>query len=56
VEYLVDHGADVNAKNENGETPLHYAASNGHLPIVQYLVQHGANMNIGTWKGETPLY
>ncbi len=32
VRFLIDSGADVNAKNLNGWTPLHLAARNGWLP------------------------
>ena len=30
-------GADVNASDEDGYTPLMYASKNGHLEIVRYL-------------------
>jgi len=26
-------------------TPLHWAATNGHLGIVEYLINHGAEIN-----------
>jgi len=48
-------GADVNAKNNLGGTPLHEAAASGHKEIVEVLVTKGAdvNANIGGW---TPLH
>ena len=46
VEFLVSHGANVNAKNNNNETPLHIAWKNGHKDIVEYLVSHGANVTV----------
>jgi len=45
VEYLVNHKADINAKNKDNHTPLHYAAYNGHLSVVEYLVNQKADIN-----------
>ena len=48
-------GADVNAIDRRGWTPLHQAASYGHKEIVELLIAKGADVNakIG---GETPLH
>jgi ankyrin repeat protein len=45
----------VNAKKDDGVTPLHFAAASGHKEIVEVLVTKGAdvNANIGGW---TPLH
>ncbi|MGL5254295.1 MAG: ankyrin repeat domain-containing protein, partial [Brevinema sp.] len=56
VEYLVGKGADVNAKNQNGDTPLHEAASRGYKEIVEYLVGKGADVNAKNDYGRTPLH
>jgi len=45
VEYLTDNGADVNAKDNNGFAPLHWASFNGHLEVVKHLVAKGADLN-----------
>ena len=52
---LIAKGADVNAKDMKGRTPLHEAAASGHKEIVEVLVTKGAdvNANIGGW---TPLH
>ena len=43
---VVEYGADANAKNNDGETPLHYAASEGHIEVVKALVvEYGADAN-----------
>ena len=34
---LVAKGANVNAVNESGNTPLHWAAGRGHAAIVEFL-------------------
>ncbi|XP_061169146.1 ankyrin repeat domain-containing protein 50-like [Saccostrea echinata] len=43
---LLEHGADVNALNEDGETALHEACNSGYLKTVTALLQHGADVNL----------
>ncbi len=44
VKYLVEHGIDVNVKNNAGESPLLIADKNGHKNIVEYLIGHEGMM------------
>jgi ankyrin repeat protein len=53
--YLVDRGVDVNAADEEGNTALHRAASNGLDPVVQLLVDRGARIDATNKLGQTPL-
>jgi ankyrin repeat protein len=46
VEYLLDHGAAVDAKGVFGATALHWAAINGHRNVVELLIARGARLNI----------
>ena len=44
VEYLLAHGAHVDAKGVFGATGLHWAAINGHRKTVELLIAHGASI------------
>ncbi|PYI28867.1 ankyrin [Aspergillus indologenus CBS 114.80] len=44
VAKLLDHGADINAKDPGGNSPLMLAAYYGHLDTVRTLVERGANL------------
>ena len=46
VEYLLDHGAQVDAKGVFGATGLHWAAINGHRGTVELLIARGASLEI----------
>jgi ankyrin repeat protein len=52
-------GADVNAKTDDGWTPLQFAAMTGHKEIAELLIAKGADVNgkieIAVDKGDTPL-
>jgi ankyrin repeat protein len=47
VKELVAKGADKNAKDNMGATPLDHAAVNGHDEIVQWLLQNGGKTSSG---------
>ena len=54
VKKLLDCGADVNAKNELGRTPVHLAVHRGDLKLVQLLAQRGGDVNAKDNEGRTP--
>ena len=41
---LVEAGADINARDRFGETPLNWAAWAGQLQTMDYLIAHGADL------------
>ena len=55
TQLLIDQGADVNAKNKYGDTPLVMAARMGSNKTVAILLARGADVNIPSRNGWTPI-
>jgi len=55
-ETLSQDKGTVNVKDESGNTPLHWAASGGHLEACELLIKKGAIVNEVNNYGETPLH
>ena len=56
VKFLVEElGADVNARDHNGYTPLHHAASRGDNELIKYLVSKGADVKAVSRSGQTTV-
>jgi ankyrin repeat protein len=54
VKYLVEElGADVNARDNDGYTPLHHAAARGDNDMILYLVSKGADVAAIARSGQT---
>lgn len=52
AEFLLDHGADPNAKNEDGITPMHLAV---YPEMIELFVRRGGDIEIRSNDGRTPL-
>ena len=55
ADLLIDTGADVNATNDYGVTPLSLACDNGAAAMVSLLLDTGADPDLARTTGETPL-
>jgi ankyrin repeat protein len=54
VRYLLDQGADVNARDNSGNTALGEATYYAQVPVIKELIARGANVNALT-RGGTSL-
>jgi hypothetical protein len=52
---LVEKGADLNSKNNNGSTALHLSAFFAHPEIVKLLLDKGVDVTVRNNRGETAL-
>jgi ankyrin repeat protein len=55
VKLLLEHGANPNTADADGDLPLMYAINRGDVEAAQSLVDHGANPNAGDIGGKTLL-
>ena len=55
-ELLLAAGADVQARDNAGETPLHVAASFSMLEETEFLLMAGADLDARDRQGNTPLH
>lgn len=53
ADFLIDKGANIHARNNNGATPLYFACKN--LELAQHLIDKGADVNVQAYGGYTPL-
>jgi len=56
VRMLLGQGAEVNAADNSGITPLHVAILNDHVRLAEILLAKGANVHARSNNGMTPLH
>ena len=56
VKALLDRGANVNAKDEDGLTALYCSAAEGHRDVAELLISRGADVNARSKDGFTALH
>ena len=55
VKFLIEKGANINAINEYGNTPIMSAVDGQHIEIVKYLLEQGADIQIKNNKDKNIL-
>jgi len=56
INLLLEKGADIENKNENGDNTLHLACCYDNLDVVKFLLEKGANIEAKNNKYGTPLH
>lgn len=56
IDWLVSHGANLNAADNIGFTALHFAAQEANTESLKLLVESGANLNQKDIHGNTPAW
>ena len=56
VRRLVAMGVNLDQRDANGSTALHYASAKGQVEVIKLLVEHGADKEAKTANGATPLH
>ncbi len=46
MSYLLQKGAQIDNRNDDGLAPLHLAVAGGHSPCVALLINRGADVDV----------
>jgi 26S proteasome non-ATPase regulatory subunit 10 len=56
IDLLLKKDADVNMKNNNNQTALHFTASKANLDVAKTLLSHSASARVKDKRGQLPLH
>ena len=56
ITFLKKDGININAVDEIGMSPVHYASRKGYRDIVKLLIEKGADVNLISNESITPLH
>ncbi|KAJ5727000.1 ankyrin, partial [Penicillium malachiteum] len=56
IEFLLEFGANIELRDQDGQTALFYAAKCGDQRSVQLLLQRGVDLHVEDHNGQTPLF
>ncbi|MBQ6615997.1 MAG: ankyrin repeat domain-containing protein, partial [Thermoguttaceae bacterium] len=56
MQWLIEQGLDVHAKDNNGWTVLHDAALSGNMKLMQWLIEQGLDVHAKSASGITPQH
>eukprot|EP00262_Sarcandra_glabra_P012331 TRINITY_DN3151_c0_g1_i1.p1 TRINITY_DN3151_c0_g1~~TRINITY_DN3151_c0_g1_i1.p1 ORF type:complete len:466 (+),score=66.46 TRINITY_DN3151_c0_g1_i1:176-1399(+) len=55
IELLVRYGANIDAPDSKGQTPLHHCILRGRNMFAKLLLARGADQQAADWEGKTPM-
>jgi ankyrin repeat protein len=56
LQHFIEEGANLNAKDPDGQTALHLSIHSGDTSMVQFLLEKGADPEATAPNGNKPLY
>ncbi|WP_240041434.1 ankyrin repeat domain-containing protein [Paenibacillus ginsengarvi] len=55
IKFLLDHGANLECRNQYKQTALHRAIMRENVAAIEMLLKHGANIQATDQDGKTPM-